>query len=119
MEIVVEPKKLEWWFWTVTSIFIIPALLGWVAGYYFVMVASALQILFFGCRLKRLMAFDTQVRIVYFALTLLGMIKTIRFPLYILLLLGTLMVVAFNRCGIALLLIKMSWNKEQMVRIQG
>ena len=119
MEIVVEPKKLEWWFWTVTSIFIITALLGWVAGYYFVMAISAIQILFFWGRLKSLMAFDTQVRIVYFALTLLGLIETIRFPLYILLLLGTFMVVAFNRCGISLLLKKMPWNKEQMVRIQG
>ena len=42
MEIVVEPKKLEWWFWTVTVIFIITALLGWVAGYYFVIVISAI-----------------------------------------------------------------------------
>ena len=83
------------------------------------MIISAIQILFFWARLKSPKAFDTQVRIVYFALTLLGLIETIRFPLYILLLLGTFMVVAFNRCGIALFLKKMPWNKEPMVRIQG
>lgn len=119
MKFIVEPKKLEWWFWTVTFIFIIAALLGWLPGYYLVMIISAIQILFFWGRLKSLMAFDTQVRIVYFALTLLGLIETIRFPLYILLLLGTFMVVAFNRCGIALVLKKMPWNKHQIVGIQG
>lgn len=118
MKFTIEPKKLEWWFWTVTFVFIITALLGWVPGYYLVMIISAIQILFFWSRLKSLMAFDTQVRIVYFALTLLGLIEAIRFPFYILLLLGTFMVVAFDRCGIALLLKKMPWNKHQLVGIQ-
>lgn len=118
MKFTIEPKKLEWWFWTVTFVFIITALLGWVPGYYLVMIISAIQILFFWNRLKSLMAFDTQVRIVYFALTLLGLIEAIRFPFYILLLLGTFMVVAFDRCGIALLLKKMPWNKHQLVGIQ-
>ena len=83
------------------------------------MIISAIQILFFWGRLKSLMAFDTQVRIVYFALTLLGLIETIRFPFYILLLLGTFMVVAFDRCSIALLLKKMPWNKRQIIETEG
>jgi hypothetical protein len=119
MKVIVEPKKIDWWFWTVIFIFIIAALLGWLPGYYLVIIISAIQILFFWGRFKSLMAFDTQVRIVYFAFTLLGLIETIRFPLYILLLLGTFMVVAFNRCGIALVLKKMPWNKHQVVQIQG
>ena len=119
MKVVVEPNKIEWWFWTVTFIFIITALLGWLPGYYLVMIISAIQIPFFWYRFKSLMAFDTQVRILYFSLTLLGLLVTIRFPLYILLLLGTFMVVAFNRCGIALFLKKMPWNKHQIVGIQG
>ena len=83
------------------------------------MIISAIQILFFWGRLKSLMAFDTQVRIVYFALTLLGLIEAIRFPFYILLLLGTFMVVAFDRCSIAFLLKKMPWNKRQIVETEG
>ena len=31
---------------------------------------------------------------------------------------GTFMVVAFNRCGIALVLKKMPWNERQIVDIQ-
>jgi hypothetical protein len=119
MNAVAEPKKIEWWFWTVTFIFIITALLGWLPGYYLVMIISAIQIPFFWYRFKSLMAFDTQVRIVYFAFTLLGLLETIRFPLYLLLLLGTFMVVVFNRCGIALVLKKMPWNKHNVVQIRG
>jgi hypothetical protein len=119
MEFIVEPKKIDWWFWAVTFIFILTALLGWIPGYYFVMIISAIQIPFFGKRFKSFMAFDTQVRIAYFAFTLLGLSETIRFPVYFLLLLGTFMVVAFNRCGIALVLKKMPWNKNQVVNIRS
>ncbi len=118
MKFIVEPKKIDWWFWAITFIFIITALSGWIPGYYFVMVISAIQIFVFYKRFKSLMAFDTQVRIVYFALTLLGLLETIRFSFYLLLLLGTFMVVAFNRCGIALVLKKMPWNKQQSVKIE-
>jgi len=118
MKVVVEPKNIDWWFWAVTFIFITTALLGWNPGYYFVMIISAMQIPFFWNRFKSFMAFDTQVRIAYFAFTLLGLSETIRFPLYVLLLIGTFMVVFFNRCGIALVLKKMPWNKDQVVQIQ-
>lgn len=117
MKIIVEPKSIEWWLWTVTLIFIITAVLGWSPGYYFVMIISAIQIIFFWNRFKSLTAFDTQVRIVYFLFTLLGLSETIRLPLYLLLLIGTVMVVVFNRCGIALILKKMPWNKHQVVQI--
>ncbi len=117
MKIIVEPKKIEWWLWAVTFLFIIAALLGWVPGYYLVMIISALQIPFFWNRHKSLAAFDTQVRIAYFAFTLVGLSQTVRFPLYLLLLIGTFMVVFFNRCGIALVLKKMPWNKRQVVQI--
>lgn len=118
MKLIIEPKKIEWWFWTVTLVFIITALSGWLPGYYLVMIISAIQIFFFGYRFKSLMAFDAQVRLLYFAFTLLGLIETIRFPLYIILLLGTFMVVAFNRCGIALVLKKMPWNKQNFIQIR-
>ena len=118
MKVIVDPNKIDWWFWTVTLILIITALLGWNMGYYFVMIISAIQILFFWNRSKSLMEFDTQVRIAYFAFTLLGLSNTIRFLIYFLLFLGTVMVVFFNRCGIAFVLKKMPWNKHQIVQIR-
>jgi hypothetical protein len=119
MKLIIEPGKIDWWFWTIISVLILTALLGWVPGYYLVMAVSALQVVYFTARHKSLTAFDTQVRIVYFALTLLGLSQTIRFPFYILLLPGTLMAVFFDRCSIALALKCMPWNKECLVKVQS
>ena len=118
MKFTIEPKKIEWWFWTLTLTFIVVALFGWSQGYYLVVLISAIQVLYFWIRSGSVLEFDTQVRIAYFAFTLLGLIKAIRFPFFILMFIGTFMVVAFNRCGIALVLKKMPWNKQSVVRIK-
>ena len=118
MKLKVEVNKIDWWFWAITLVLIISALLGWLPGYYLVMSISAVHVIYFYGRYRSLMAFDTQVRIAYFGLTLLGLIQLIRFPLYILLFLGTLMVVFFDRCGIALALKYMPWNKQPISTIQ-
>ncbi|MCK4816395.1 hypothetical protein KA005_11560 [bacterium] len=118
MKFKIEPGEIDWWYWTVTLAFITSALLGWEPGYYLVMIVSALQIIHFWIRHKSLFAFDTQVRIVYFVFTLLGLYEPIRFPFYSLLLPGTFMVVFFDRCGIALVLKHMAWNKKNIVQIQ-
>ena len=76
MKFIVDPKRIDWWFWAGILIFIITALLGWNLGYYFVMIINAIQILFFWNRSKSFMGFDTQVRIGYFSFTLLGLSKT-------------------------------------------
>jgi hypothetical protein len=117
MKPVIEPNKIEWWMWTITLALILAALLGWHQGYYIVMIISAAQVLFFWNRFKSFLAFDTQIRIAYFVFTLFGLSKTIRFPFYIVLFIGTFMVVAFNRCGIALVLKKMPWNKQPIVSV--
>ena len=113
-----EPQKIDWWFWTITFVFIMTALFGWIPGYYLVILISAVQIVYFGVHLRNLFAFDTQVRIVYFLFTLLGLFESVRFPFYILLLIGTFMVVFLDRCGIALALKYMPWNKRQITNIQ-
>ena len=118
MKFIIEPKKIEWWFWTLTLTFIVVALFGWSQGYYLVVLISAIQVLCFWIRSGSVLEFDTQVRIAYFVFTLLGLIKAIRFPFFILMFIGTFMVVAFNRCGIALVLKKMPWNKQSVVRIK-
>lgn len=118
MNLQFEPKKIDWWYWAVTLFFIGAAVGGWEAAYIVVILISALQVLHFWTRMKSLIAFDTQVRVVYFTFTLLGLIRSIRFPFYILLFAGTLMVVFFNRCSIALFLRKMPWNRHPVVSIQ-
>jgi len=118
MKIQIQPQRIDWWFWAVTLLFILAAVLGWKPGYYLVILVSGLQVLYFWFRGRRLSDFDTQVRIVYFAFTLFGLFGSIRLPFYIILLLGTVMVVFFDRCGIALVLKVMPWNRRGVVRIQ-
>ena len=112
MQLAIKTREVEWWFWAVTLAFIIFALIGWIPGYYIVMVISCIQILYFVKKEGGLMAFPTQVRIVYFAFTLFGLWAAVRFPFYIVLLIGTVMVTFTGRCFIALVLKVLPWNKN-------
>ena len=117
MELKINTKDVSWWFWALTLAFIVIALIGWVPGYYIVMFISAIQVIYFLFREASLMAFPAQIRIVYFAFTLLGLWPTVRFPFFILLLLGTIMVTFFGQCSIALMLKYMPWNSKRELRL--
>jgi len=111
MKLKIDVKSIEWWFWTITLAFIIAALAGWTPGYAAVIIVSLAQTVFIAARTGSAVSFPSQVRIVYFAYTLLGLWGAGRFYCYVLLALGTIMVVFFDRCGIALVLKLMPWNK--------
>jgi hypothetical protein len=117
MKIKLDLGNVFWWFWTVTLAFIVAAIAGWTPGYYIVIGLSALQVVVFFVREKSLLAFPTQIRLVYFAWTLTGLWVSGRLPFYILLFLGTVMVVFFGRCSIAMMLKRMPWNRNRAVRL--
>lgn len=117
MAVKTDPTDIRWWFWTTTLVFIVAAVAGWTPGYYAVMAISGLQVLFFLAQEKSLSAFPTQIRVVYFALTLLGLWPEVRLPVYALLLQGTVMGTLFGRCAIALILRRMPWNRSREVRL--
>lgn len=112
-----SPSDYRWWFWIVTLVFIIAALAGWTPGYFVVMAISAFQVLFFVVQEKVLAAWPVQVRLVYFAWSLLGLWPAARIVFYLLLLLGTIMGAFFGRCSISMILKAMSWNKGREVRL--
>lgn len=111
MELTIETNKIDWWFWVITLAFILIALLGWIPAYYIVMVISLIQVVYFAQR-DGGWAFTTQVRILYFVVTLLALWSLIRFPLFIFALIGTAMVAFTGNCILALFLKKMPWNKD-------
>lgn len=117
MELKINATDIRWWFWAVTLVFIVAAAAGWNPGYYVVMCISAVQVIFFLTQEKSLAAFPVQIRVVYFAFTLFGFWPEVRLYIYILLLLGTFMVVLFERCSIALVLKYMPWNRGREVRL--
>lgn len=117
MELKINATDIRWWFWATTLVFIIAAVAGWTPGYYVVMGISAVQVLFFLAQEKSLASFPSQIRVVYFAFTLFGLWPEVRFFIYIILLLGTVMVTFFGRCSIALVLKHMPWNRGREVRL--
>jgi len=81
------------------------------------MSISAVQVLFFLAQEKSLASFPSQIRVVYFAFTLFGLWPALRFFIYMILLVGTVMVTFFGRCSIALVLKQMPWNRGREVRL--
>jgi hypothetical protein len=117
MKLKIELRDPFWWTWAVTLAFIVAAIAGWTPGYYFVIAISAAQVLVFIGREHSLIAFPTQIRLVYFAWTLTGLWAAVRLPFYVLLFLGTFMVVFFGRCSITLVLKQMPWNRDRAPRL--
>lgn len=117
MKLKLDFSNIFWWFWAITLVMIIAGLVGWTPGYLIVIALSALQVVIFLFRERSLLAYPVQIRIVYFALTLTGLWPAGRFIFYLVLLLGTVMVVFFNRCSISLMLKYMPWNRNRTPRL--
>ncbi|WP_372949560.1 hypothetical protein [Mariniphaga sp.] len=110
-------ESLNWWFWFISLVFIVAAIAGWTPGYYLTMILSLLNLLNCLLKEKSLIAFPSQIRFVYFAVTLLSFWPGGRFYVYILLLVGTFMVTFLGKCSIALALKQMPWNKRREMRL--
>ena len=117
---VVDPtstRDVWWWYWVVTFVFIAAALTGWSAGFIVVILISAAQTAHSIFRNKSVLSFPVQIRLVYFGVTLFGLWVGPRLYVYALLLVGTFMVAFFGRCGIALVLKSMPWNRGREIRL--
>lgn len=119
MKLVLTYKSFDWWLWALCLIGIIVALFGYFWGYYFVIGISVFQVLWFWKREKSLVSFNTQVRIVYLLLSLPGLFQPFGYYFYILLCIGTIMVVFMGRCSIAMVLRKMPWNVPEYCSLEN
>lgn len=91
MELKLRIRIVYWWFWATTLLFLVTAVAGWAEGRLVVVVISAVQVLYFlGQKGFFLMAFPVQIRLVFFALTVLGLYVSV---VQLLLLAGITMVV--------------------------
>ena len=111
MKLQINFKSLEWWYWFVTLIAMIVGLSGVVQGFYVVIFVSVFQTIHFTIS-RGFTAFPTQVRFVYGLCTIAALFDPSRI-FYWALLVGTIMVVLFNRCFIARVLILMPWNRNE------
>ena len=112
-----QARDIWWWYWFVTFFFIVAAVAGWSPGYGAVILLSALQLGHSFARNGSVASFPVQVRLVYFAITLFGAWSGPRYYVFVLLLVGTFMVVFMGRCSIALMLKGMPWNRDRELRM--
>ena len=112
-----QKYDIWWWYWVVTFVFIATAVSGWVLGYGLVILISALHLGHSFIRNGSVSSFPVQIRLVYFGVTLFGLWEGPRFYVYALLLLGTFMVAFLGRCGIAVILKRMPWNRGRELRL--
>ena len=117
MKLQTSPNDIRWWFWLITLVFIVLSVAGVPWAHWLVIGISGIQVLFFLGQEKSAAAFPTQIRIVYFLFTLFGLWPVTRLPIYLVLLLGTIMVTFFGRCAIALVLKQMPWNRGRELRL--
>ena len=101
----------EWWFWAAITLGLVLGLFGLGWGYWLAAIVSAVNLAVYAIADGGLSGMRAQVRLVWLGLVALAWLVPGLGWLFYLLVLGMVMVLVFDRCGIALVLGKMPWNK--------
>ncbi|MGD8843385.1 MAG: hypothetical protein PVJ83_07910 [Gammaproteobacteria bacterium] len=104
--------SISWWYWAVTDVMLIAAVLGWREGFATAIAFNLVQALHFLAREQSLTSFPVQVRLSYLALLLAGQVEVLYF-IYFVQIAGTTAMVSFDYCPLARLLSLMPWNRNQ------
>lgn len=115
MHFSVKYQEIDWWFWAVIGLTIGLGLAGLSWGFAVALVTSVANLVFFIIRDGSVVSFPVQVREVWLLLMLIAMLPSMGW-FYILLFIGMLLVVFFDRCGIARVLVMMPWNKDVVLK---
>ena len=100
---------MDWWFWAVSLALLAMGLLGLRPGLLLFVLFSAIHTVVFILR-DGVSSVSAQVRLIYFVIAAVGLADPTRI-LLLLLLIGTFMAVAFDRCFIAVMVRKLPWNR--------
>ena len=111
MKLKIRYQYADWWFWLVIGLSIGVGLAGWRESYWVCAAVSALNLIYYVARDASLTSFPVQVREVWLALVLVALWPPLWW-LFIPLFFGMILVVLYDHCGIARVLIKMPWNRD-------
>ena len=111
MKLSIKYDELQWWFWAAILVTIGLGLIGAGWGYTVALAVSIANLAYYIFRDMSVVSFPVQVREVWLVFMLLAMLPGMGW-LYFLLFAGVILVVFFDRCGIARVLILMPWNKD-------
>ena len=115
MQFKIEPSNLGWWFWLATIFVILLALTGWTAAFYLAISLSLVHALFFLEESKNVRDFETQLRLIFFVLTLFGIVPGVRAVVFLILLAETVLITFFGQSYLARGLKRMPWNQEHAI----
>lgn len=105
-------RKLSWWYWLVTVVFLTAGVAGWFTGFYLAIFLSAVQVVHFGIRESSITAFPVQVRIAFLILMIVALWEPLRF-LYWIPVVGTWAMVLTGYCFLARCMSLMPWNRRE------
>ncbi|MDH5490285.1 MAG: hypothetical protein OEX17_10215 [Rhodospirillaceae bacterium] len=111
MKFSIKYNQLDWWPWMLIGVGIGAGLVGLEVGYMAAGVISILNLIYYIIRDKSITSFPVQVRWVWLAFMGIAMwppMAWFYWPLFG----GMVLVVFFDRCGIARVLVKMPWNRD-------
>ena len=109
-------KKVSWWLWLVTAVFLTAGVLGWTSGFYAATVLAACQVIYFALKEGDPGAFPVQVRIAFLILMAAALWEPLRF-LYWLPVIGTWVLVLTGYCLLARLLSLMPRNRDERLSV--
>lgn len=107
-------RKLSWWYWLVTVVFLTAGVSGWVPGFYIAIALSAVQVIHFIIIEGSITAFPVQIRIAYLIWMVVALWEPLRF-LYWIPVVGTWAMVLTGYCFLARCMSIMPWNLKEPV----
>lgn len=106
---ILEFRTIGWWYWLATVTLLTAGVAGWPAGFHLAIGLTAVQVLHFAIRERRLTAFTVQVRFAYLLLLLIALPAPLQW-LYWVPLVGTWVRVLYGYCTMARTVSLLPWN---------
>ena len=116
MKLMLLPKELSWWLWTIVAALLFSGLAGYREAFLEVMLLSAIQTAYYYRKLRSWSHYAIQVRLAYALLMLVCFVPFMRW-LYWLPAVGTLALVTVGYCLLARTLSLMPWNRTEPLNI--
>lgn len=110
-------RKISWWYWLLSSVFLAIGVSGGIEGFYLAIALTAVQTVHFTGREKSLSAFPVQVRVAYLVLLLCGLWGPLK-SIYWIPLVGTTAMVLSGYCLLARILSLMPWNRREPLSLR-
>lgn len=110
--LILDYRSLSWWYWLASVCLLAAGVAGWAMGFKLAIGLTAVQLIHFTLRERKLVLFPIEVRLGYLLLLLIALPQSLQW-LYWLPLLGTVAQVLFGYCPMARAISLLPRNRKQ------